>query len=87
VGINSTNSGVWLYDVPRGTLTKLIEAGVISPYPIWTPDGKRVTVKAPLGDPFNFYWMAADGGGTPGVLPLAKTSLGQALGLPMASAS
>jgi eukaryotic-like serine/threonine-protein kinase len=65
VGINGTNPGLWLYDLARGTLTRLIEAGVISPYPMWTPDGKRLTFKAPIGDPFNIYWMPADGSGAP----------------------
>jgi serine/threonine protein kinase/Tol biopolymer transport system component len=65
VGINGNSPGLWIYDLERGTLTKLIEAGVISPYPIWTPDGKDVTFKAPLGDPFNLYTMPADGSGAP----------------------
>ncbi len=65
VGINDTNPGLWIYDLSRGSLTRLIEAGVISPYPLWTPDGKRLTFKAPIGDPFNIYWMPADGSGAP----------------------
>jgi predicted Ser/Thr protein kinase len=65
VGINGTSPGLWIYDLERGTLTKLIDAGVINPYPIWTPDGKRVTFKAPVGDPFNLYSMPADGSGSP----------------------
>jgi eukaryotic-like serine/threonine-protein kinase len=65
VGINGSSPGLWIYDLERGTLTKLIEAGVVSPYPIWTPDGKRVTFKAPPGDMFNLFTMPADGSGTP----------------------
>jgi Tol biopolymer transport system component/predicted Ser/Thr protein kinase len=65
VGINGSNPGLWIYDLARGTLTRLIEAGVISPYPLWTPDGKRLTFKSPIGDPFNIYWMPADGSGAP----------------------
>jgi Tol biopolymer transport system component len=73
VGINGTNPGVWLYDLVRGTLTKLIEAGVISPYPLWSPDGKRITFKAPLGDPFNLYQIPADGTGAPEPLTTGET--------------
>jgi hypothetical protein len=75
VGINDTNPGLWIYDLSRGSLTRLIEAGVISPYPSWTPDGKRLTFKAPIGDPFNIYWMPADGSGAPERLTTGESIL------------
>ena len=74
VGLNGVNPGLWIYDSPRGTLTKLVEAGVISPYPLWTPDGKRLTFKAPLGDPTNLYWMPADGSGAPEQLTTGESN-------------
>lgn len=62
-----------MYDLARGTLTKLIEAGVVSPYPLWAPDGKSITFKAPLGDPFNLYRIPADGTGAPERLTTGET--------------
>ncbi|MFY9530333.1 MAG: protein kinase [Candidatus Acidiferrales bacterium] len=63
VGIQSPNPGLWLYELGRGTLTRLSSASGIIPYPTWTPDGKRVTFLAAPGGPVNIYWMAADGSG------------------------
>jgi eukaryotic-like serine/threonine-protein kinase len=60
VGIEGANSGLWLYDLARGTLSRLTVSGLI-PYPIWTPDGARVTFRAAPEGPVNLYWMAADG--------------------------
>ncbi len=62
VGIEGTNSGVWLYELARGTLTRLTASGPI-PFPIWTPDGKHVTFVSALGGALNLYWMPADGSG------------------------
>ncbi|HWU37630.1 MAG TPA: hypothetical protein VN203_08230, partial [Candidatus Acidoferrum sp.] len=67
VGIQGANPGVWLYDFGRGTLTRLIEAPLFFMWPIWTPDGKRVTFQSSLPTPsdlLNLYWMTADGSGT-----------------------
>ena len=64
IGIQGTNSGLWVYELARGTLSRLNLSGLI-PYPIWTPDGKRVTFRAALNGPVNLYWMAADGSGAP----------------------
>ena len=61
VGIQTTNIGVWLYDLARGTLTRLAETLVL-PFPTWTPDGKRLTLSLYRQGSFNLYWMPADGG-------------------------
>jgi Tol biopolymer transport system component len=66
VGIQGANPGVWLYDLGRGTLTRLIEAPLFFTWPIWAPDGKRVTFQRSLTAPsevLNLYWMPADGSG------------------------
>src|SRR5207247_2989510 len=42
VGISGSSWGVWLYDLARGTLTRLAETAAV-PFPFWTPDGKRLT--------------------------------------------
>ncbi|HYV29550.1 MAG TPA: protein kinase, partial [Candidatus Binatia bacterium] len=62
VGIQTTtHSGVWLYDLARGTLTRLAETALV-PFPFWTPDGKGLTVNLAQQGPLNLFWMAADGG-------------------------
>src|SRR5947199_9482532 len=61
VGIQTTNSAVWLYELARGTLTRLAETLLI-PFPTWTPDGKRLTLSLYQQGSFNLHWMPADGG-------------------------
>lgn len=47
---------LWIYDFERDTLTRLLAGG----YPVWTPDGKRVTFSSGR----NLFWKPVDGGGT-----------------------
>jgi serine/threonine-protein kinase len=60
VAISDTNPGLWVYDVARGTLTRLTES-TLFPFPIWMPDGKRLTLR--LTPTLNIYSMPADGSG------------------------
>ena len=62
VAIQGPNPGLWLYDLARGTLTRLTESTII-PRSIWTPDGKRLTFMFARSGAMNLYWMPADGGG------------------------
>ena len=64
VSIPGSNSGVWIYDTARGTLTRLTES-TVNPRAIWTPDGKHLTFLAAPGGALNIYWMPADGSGAP----------------------
>jgi eukaryotic-like serine/threonine-protein kinase len=52
---------VWLYDLIRGTLTRLTFQGKSNVDPIWTPDGKRILFK---GDRNRLFWGPADGSGS-----------------------
>jgi eukaryotic-like serine/threonine-protein kinase len=60
VGIIDTNPGLWIYELARGTLTRLTTS-VLNPYAIWTPDGKRVTFRSAISNPFNLAWMPING--------------------------
>jgi serine/threonine-protein kinase len=62
VGIQDSNPGLWIYELGRGTLTRLT-ASALNPYQIWTPDGKRVTLRSALGNRFDLDWMPVDGSG------------------------
>jgi Tol biopolymer transport system component len=52
---------LWLYDLARGTLTRLTQSN--SSFPIWTPDGKYLTLLYLQSGTLNLYRMAADGSG------------------------
>jgi Tol biopolymer transport system component len=61
--IDEGNGGdVWIYELPRGTLTRLTVDG--ARLPIWTSDGKKVTFasgRSPAAG--GLFWKPADGSG------------------------
>ena len=64
VGILSNTWDTWIYDLTRGTLTRLASEASSSQFPIWTPDGKRVTYRGTRAGFRNLYWKLADGTGS-----------------------
>ncbi len=56
------NHNVYLYDLERGTLTKMTFDGS-SHWPVWTPDGKRLTYRVGMPGPFKMWWAPADRSG------------------------
>jgi len=51
---------VWVYDLNRGTATRLLQEGK-SDFPLWTPDGTHIVLKYwRAGEP-NLFWIASDG--------------------------
>ena len=62
LGIGGANRGVWLYELARGTLTRLVETAFMT-FPVWTPDGRRLTFSLSQEGPWNIFWMPADGSG------------------------
>jgi len=53
---------IWVYDIPRGTLSRLTFEG--GARPLWSPDGKRIAFhSARAGKPPNLFWKPADGSG------------------------
>jgi serine/threonine-protein kinase len=57
-------SDVWVYDLRRGARTRLTTSGA-SGFPVWTPDGRRVSFHASRPGPWNLYARAADGSTQP----------------------
>jgi eukaryotic-like serine/threonine-protein kinase len=63
LGVEAANYGVWIYDLPRATMTRLTFDGT-NAWPIWTPDGRRVTYNSTRSSGvLNLFWRAADGSG------------------------
>jgi len=64
IGARGGQSDIWLYDLPRGTLTPLTFQGD-NDSPVWTPDGKRVTFRSTDAGKTTFSWVPVDGSGPP----------------------
>jgi Tol biopolymer transport system component len=63
VGIPGWRDAVWLLDRGRGSLTELTTGDAEGISPVWTPDGRRVTVASWVKTATNLHWIAADGSG------------------------
>jgi len=57
------HSNIWVHKFARGTTTQLTFKSS-NFYPIWTPDGARLTFTTYRVGPFEVYWMPADGSST-----------------------
>jgi eukaryotic-like serine/threonine-protein kinase len=64
LGAVGRDRGISIYDLTRGSLTKLIAAGR-GIAPVWTPDGERLTYAVAAKGPDNVFSVRADGGGAP----------------------
>ena len=63
VTVVGATSDVWVYELTRGTFTRLTVEG--SNYrPVWTPDGRRIIYQRTAGpNEFHMVWQLADGSG------------------------
>jgi serine/threonine-protein kinase len=63
LGVEAASYGVWMYDLARGTMERQSFEGT-SAYPIWTPDGSRLTFNSTKsGGVLNLFWRPADSSG------------------------
>ena len=60
-GLGTEN--IWIFDLQRGTKTRLTFGGVIQNLPVWTPDGKTVYYGSNTQGPTHIYAKSADGTG------------------------
>ncbi len=67
IGRRGERSDIWVYDLARGTLSRLTSQGDNSA-PVWTPDGKRVTFRNNQEGKFTLSWAPADGSAPPETL-------------------
>jgi serine/threonine-protein kinase len=62
VTIESSTFDIWIYDLDRGTLSRLSFGGDDS-QPRWSPDGKRVVYSSSRAGTPNLFWRYADASG------------------------
>ncbi len=62
IEVEGPNHDVFTYDIARGALTKVTFDGS-SHSPLWTADGKRITFRAGMPDPFTMWWVPSDRSG------------------------
>jgi eukaryotic-like serine/threonine-protein kinase len=74
VTIRSGTDELWIYDEPRGSLTRLSSDMGSSFSPVWSPDGRRVVYRSNKAGIWNLYWRAADGSGADEKLTQEKFS-------------
>jgi Tol biopolymer transport system component len=59
------NDDIYVFDIPRGSLTRFTYEGGDEQNPVWTPDGTRVAYASQRGGTPTMFWKTADGNGTP----------------------
>jgi Tol biopolymer transport system component len=64
--LGSQGTDIFVYDVARGTMTRLT-SDAASDRPVWTPDGAKI-VFASKRSPPGLWWMRSDGGAEPELL-------------------
>jgi serine/threonine-protein kinase len=67
-----------VYDLQRGTLTKLTFDAALNRRPIWTPDGKHIVFASDTPSPsgeYGMWWIRADGSSQPEKLIAERTPL------------
>src|SRR5712692_4973071 len=55
---------IWIYDLERGTLSRLTHEKSNAPG-VWSPDGKKIAFASNLSGPTNIYTISADGNSSP----------------------
>jgi len=73
--LDGTRRDIWVYEWERDTLTRLTFTGEVNQYPVWTPDGQRITYISLENGGYNISWIRADGAGKPERLTESKLSL------------
>ena len=58
------NRDIWVWDFPRGTLTRLTFDPTVDRQPLWTPDGQAIIFSSDRTGVANLFRQAANGTGT-----------------------
>jgi Tol biopolymer transport system component len=54
---------IWIFDLKRGTSTRLTFGAALLTFPTWSPDGKTIYYSSTIKGPPHIYAKAADGSG------------------------
>ena len=74
VTVVGATSDVWVYELMRGTFTRLTVDGW-NYRPLWTPDGRRIIYQRSTGpNHFQIVWQVADGSGAEEVITTSDHS-------------
>ena len=60
-----SSQDIWVYDLERGTSTRLTLDGNGYAFPIWTRDGKHIVYSSHVQNGNALWWARADGSGSP----------------------
>lgn len=55
------DSIIWIYDLKRGGRPRRLTFGGRNTYPVWSPDGRRVTFQSDREGDDGIFWQLADG--------------------------
>jgi len=58
--MRGNSEDLWLLDLARGTSSRLTSDTNTS-FPVWTPDGRRLTLASAKGGSYSIYWRPVDG--------------------------
>ena len=67
IEVEGASHDIFTYDFARGALTKMSFDGA-SHWPLWTPDGRRLTYRSWKTGTMTMWWMPADRSGAPELL-------------------
>jgi serine/threonine-protein kinase len=65
---------IWVYDWTKGTTLRLTSHPAQDSFPVWTPDGQRITFASGRDKAINIYWQSADETGEPQRLTESKNN-------------
>ncbi len=60
----SSGDDIWVYDLPRDSMTRLTFTSGVNRFPVWSPDGKHIAFLSASPGKSSINWVRADGGGT-----------------------
>jgi len=64
LSVREANTDAWIYDVPRGTLSRLTSESGENETPLWSPDQRRIAYSSSrAGEPPSIFWRFADRSG------------------------
>jgi len=73
---NYSTANLWVFDLVRGSKSRLTFSSATDSYPSWSPDGKTIVFTSNRDGTFHLYQMAADG--SKAVKPLLVDSFSEA---------